>query len=802
MHVVLYHYGLRTFEGAPFWVSNILHSGYVGVTLFFVLSGFILTYVYLDADARRTVDARKFWIARVARIYPVYLLGLLLWLPFFIGKASGDYISPLTAWLTGLTAPLALQAWIPNTACVWNCPSWSVSVEAFFYLLFPLLAALLYPKFRVATSGAFALTFLGLWLLSLLPPTAHLITERSGSALGTYEPWLNAVKFNPLTRLPEFLMGLALGKFYLTRRAQGRMDVQAGTILGPVVALALLLILAFSGSFPYVFLHNGLLAPLFAALIYALATGKGVLTAVLSVPFLVLLGEASYSMYIFHAPLWDWLYKFSNTAGIATNGGTSLSFLLVYLALIVGVSILTFKKIEIPARDVLRNVLSGKPARSPAVPRDASVPTWRFNPRRPEFITGVTVGLVAAAGLLLHPLLARAESPRSTLPAVATAQDAPGRTGNLLDPAALARGVEAAGWRPAGGRWTAQDGAVVQEQTEGYDLALLSTGIYQPPYTFRVALRNLQGNGDGIMFNAPLADSKNGAQLVRYTDDGSGLFWGHFDQKGDFIGAGFAQTLPPQKAGRHVLEIQVGTDSYSIVLDGRQLAKTIPLRSRAGHIGLTTSVGSAAFDSAEVTVEGAPSATTAPEMPDPAPAPTAESTGAFREPFTGSPEATGWAPVGGSWQLQARTFAETTEEGYDQVLLSPRVFQAPFVLTARFRNLTGNGGGVIFGSPEGESRTGRQLVRYSDDGTTLTWGYFNEQGDYEGQGSAPTTPPGTELHTLRVEVGSSTYAVLLDGKRVAQDVPLQTKSGRVGMQSSAGTVAFEAFEVDSAATGP
>ncbi|PYE49910.1 acyltransferase family protein [Deinococcus yavapaiensis] len=808
VHVVLYHYGTRTFEGLPAWIVNILHAGYVGVTLFFVLSGFILTYVYLDADARRTVDARKFWIARVARIYPVYLLGLLLWLPFFLGKAGGNFISPLTAWITGVTAPVALQAWIPSAACVWNCPSWSVSVEGFFYLLFPLLVAVLYPRLRVSTPVSFALTFVGLWALSLLPPTIYLLAERTGAFHGQYEVWLAALKFNPLTRLPEFLMGITLGKFYLTRRAQGHTDIRAGTLLGPIVALLIVVIIAVSPRFPYVYLHNGMLAPLFAALIYALATNRGALTAALSVPLLVLLGEASYSLYVFHAPLWDWLYKFASGAGLQTNEGTSLPFLAAYLAIIVGVSVLAFRFIEIPARDALRNLLSGKPIRSAPKPRDASVPAVRFNPRRPEFLAGILVGLVAAGGFLLHPLFARAEKVRSSLPVAAPTTDEVGATGSLLDPARLAQGVEAAGWRPVGGQWTVSDGSVVQKQTQGYDLNLVSSGVYDAPYVFRVAFRLLSGNGGGVIFNAPNADSKNGAQLVRYTDDGSGIFWGRFDASGKFTGDGFAQTLPPEKAGRHVLELRVAESTYGIVLDGRELVANAPLRSPSGHIGLQTSVSSVAFDSAEVVKEGISKAQSvatpdasgkkAPARPDTSAStetPGTSTADTFRETFAAAPDKAGWSVLGGTWALKDGAFVETTEKGFDQVLRLDKVFTAPFTFSTTFRNLTGNGGGVVFGASDSTDRSGRHQVRFSDDGTALFWGYFDANGDFVGQGSAKTQAPGTAPHILRVDTTPKTYSLALDGTNVARDVPLRTPSGRVGLQSSAGTARFEAVEV-------
>src|SRR6476661_1182191 len=79
-YVVLFHFTLWYFAAAPQWVRNIVSSGYVGVDLFFVLSGFVLTYTYLVPGASH-VPRREFWVARIARIYPMYLVALALALP-------------------------------------------------------------------------------------------------------------------------------------------------------------------------------------------------------------------------------------------------------------------------------------------------------------------------------------------------------------------------------------------------------------------------------------------------------------------------------------------------------------------------------------------------------------------------------------------------------------------------------------------------------------------------------------------------------------------------------------------------
>jgi peptidoglycan/LPS O-acetylase OafA/YrhL len=116
-------------------------------------------------------------------------------------------------------------------------------------------------------------------------------------------------------------------------------------------------------ALPYLLLHNGLVDPLFALLIYSLATGEGPLAALLSLPAMVVLGEASYALYILHIPLWDWMTYALSRLHIAP-GFVALS--LVHLGVAMGLSILTLRTVERPARRALRQALAGRHQRMPA----------------------------------------------------------------------------------------------------------------------------------------------------------------------------------------------------------------------------------------------------------------------------------------------------------------------------------------------------------------------------------------------------------------------------------------------------
>ncbi len=139
-HVLVFH-TLFTFSRASVLLPlgplrSLLGSGYVGVNLFFVLSGFVLAYAYVSPDdGTMTTTAGRFWRARFARIYPLHLLGLLLALPLFALGSSANHATTSAIALEGAKelalCALLVQAWVPAHVFDLNGPAWSLSVEVF-----------------------------------------------------------------------------------------------------------------------------------------------------------------------------------------------------------------------------------------------------------------------------------------------------------------------------------------------------------------------------------------------------------------------------------------------------------------------------------------------------------------------------------------------------------------------------------------------------------------------------------------------------------------------------------------------
>jgi peptidoglycan/LPS O-acetylase OafA/YrhL len=341
-HVVIFHFqAMQVFLG-PAWFQKLSSIGYVGVSFFFVLSGFILVYTY----AGRPMILKDFWRARFARIYPAYAFSLLVTAPFFFFAVLTMNI-PFFVWakahlkLASVLVLSLLQAWVPPAALTWNAVAWSLSVEAFFYLLFPFLLLLLIRRsqtqlFLIAVASCLASLAVSGSYVVLNPD--HL-TVVNADVLGSF--WLNALKFNPLARLPEFLLGMACGFLFLRSRRESKFALPF--VLSGIAALVV--VVYFSSIISYPILHTALLAPAFAAIVHGFALRPN-WAALLENRVLVLCGDASYSLYLLHSMIIG-MY-FHNTSGQLRY--QSPVGVLVFVLLAMTISALVYRFIEEPAR--------------------------------------------------------------------------------------------------------------------------------------------------------------------------------------------------------------------------------------------------------------------------------------------------------------------------------------------------------------------------------------------------------------------------------------------------------------------
>ena len=292
-----------------------LISGGIGVSFFFVLSGFILCYRYWDTfiDGISVDKFRRYFVARIARVYPLYVVALVLITGLYLSivalrPGTIDFPSnPLVSWLTNL---LAVQTFAPTrvTQQFWNGPGWSISTEFGFYLLLPLI---------LAGIAKYVRGFAG--LVMVLSCTIALgVLAQAGTlwmVIGygwdrTF--WLDTVASrNILWRLPEFVTGVITARLLFGGHLSclGSASARNSLLIGSV-ALVLLLNLLPWPTEDHAFmimrqfrLDLGYMVP-FAGVIAALAAGPTLMSTLLQRPFSEILGESSYALYIFHWIPW------------------------------------------------------------------------------------------------------------------------------------------------------------------------------------------------------------------------------------------------------------------------------------------------------------------------------------------------------------------------------------------------------------------------------------------------------------------------------------------------------------------
>ena len=337
------------------FLTGLVSGGYAAVTFFFMLSGFILAYAHAGKTERVgcNVKATTFWRLRFARIAPAYYLALLIALPIAI-QTFAEAEAPVWSRFVGLSSVmLFLQAWWPPYAALWNYPAWSLSVECLFYALFPWLVR---ASARWSITALLATTYVLIVLVTVCQ--TELLTV-GGLFPETRPEHLVLRSFFPILHLPQFVFGMALGRLYLF-----------GPTVSPRLHAAMLgvglcvLLLVFGGAWmlPEWTRSGAALALIFALIIFG---GAGATTTAtpLALPVFVLLGEASYSIYILHIPLGHCWYTLTDRV-LGPNLPAWLDFFL-YFGFVVVVSVLVFRHFETPLRRWIAGHHAGDRARTP-----------------------------------------------------------------------------------------------------------------------------------------------------------------------------------------------------------------------------------------------------------------------------------------------------------------------------------------------------------------------------------------------------------------------------------------------------
>ena len=316
------------------------------VSFFFILSGFILAYVYPKLET--WPEIKRFLFARIARIWPAFLASFFL--AYWLLSLSWD--SEI-----GLANILMIHAWLPFPIYYfsYNWVSWSISTEFFFYLAFPFLIYQWDKTWlvKLLTSGIIVVLMIEVSNELQLPSYSSLNDGITHTAL---------LYIHPVSRIFEFILGIFVASCWrknvgCVQWSKSRASLyEIGVILlAGASMLYISLLAAWVGNKHWLGLsaeewlsHSGSMFA-FGLLIYVMAVGRGWITVWLSLPLLVLLGEISFSCYLLHQIL---LRYYQANITLFPHLPNILSLAIFWVILLLA-SYLMWALIEMPGRRLM-----------------------------------------------------------------------------------------------------------------------------------------------------------------------------------------------------------------------------------------------------------------------------------------------------------------------------------------------------------------------------------------------------------------------------------------------------------------
>ncbi|MDF1757019.1 MAG: acyltransferase [Legionellaceae bacterium] len=359
-----------------------------GMTLFFVLSGFVIHYNYSNMLHKSSEGIWNFFVARLTRIYPLFLLAICY------DSITHNSMESIKSFASVVPYYLTLtQSWfyIPfeDKSLIYQfgdilCISWSVSTEWFLYMLYPFICFLLAKVHKLSSLVTIfsiiclvSTTVLGLvyvnevsindWAVAIFGAVADISTGNS------FLRWL--LYFSPYTRMLEFLLGCVTASIYMrlnTKLISQKEQLFGGFILSIcVIYIGILHYFAFSPNALIKLLayQNYLeqfatcfgFAPSMAFIVFYCARYSNVVTRFFQTRILVIAGEASYSLYLFHIAI---VYAVARETVILSSDSPFTSYLGDFSRLLfaffssIGLAIIIYHLFEVPVQRFLRKTLT------------------------------------------------------------------------------------------------------------------------------------------------------------------------------------------------------------------------------------------------------------------------------------------------------------------------------------------------------------------------------------------------------------------------------------------------------------
>lgn len=312
------------------------HEGYIGVSFFFILSGFILSHSYEGKIKSKSLSVHKYLLLRLARLYPLHILIAIAYLANDILSRNNINIYQI------LSNFLLLQSWNsdPSFHFSLNSVSWSISNEMFFYLSF-----IVFIFIKISTMIKILCVLTAGTIGSLI-----YFTALKNQPIAAWDLHYYFYIFPPV-RCIEFIFGIIIYHF-----SQNNYSTKNSTFheLSSLVLLFFVIYLAYFFKIDMIWRYQMYYLPFMLYLFWAYAPGKGQISKLLKNDFFILLGNSSFALYLSHRIFTDHGFRLIEKFMITQNIVVQAIIIIITAAI---ASIIIYKFIEYPIHNRLKKMI-------------------------------------------------------------------------------------------------------------------------------------------------------------------------------------------------------------------------------------------------------------------------------------------------------------------------------------------------------------------------------------------------------------------------------------------------------------
>jgi peptidoglycan/LPS O-acetylase OafA/YrhL/cbb3-type cytochrome oxidase subunit 3 len=358
-HSFIYYRSKIGATGNLYFISN----GTYGVDIFFVLSGFLISYV-LDRD----ISLVQFYFRRIFRIYPIYICAIIFdWLSNTYSTCNKDFYFNLLG-INNFTSKVNVELVLEDRGIIINhlsClpQSWSIGVELQMYIITPIIIYLMKRNGNVIAITIILIAFLTRFclLFSNIGPSNN------------YEEYFNYVYYNTFTRMDAYICGLLA--YNITHSTENRKEIliKYSKIIIYILEFIAMIIIFTILIMPYdvyynTFSGNTFLITIFSRfpfilclmllIIFKIKYNTGLLCKIMSYSIWTPFAKLSYSMYLVHHNIINLFMQYSSSLNIKDDLLSSFVFFIIIVSISFGISIFTYCLIEVPLIKLQRNLFS------------------------------------------------------------------------------------------------------------------------------------------------------------------------------------------------------------------------------------------------------------------------------------------------------------------------------------------------------------------------------------------------------------------------------------------------------------